>query len=645
MDAKPQRPAKLQIRNQNENAPPANLNGAKTLHQRNKSTPALSALLSGGVGTMASKFTNKRTAFGDVSNTFRPLQPIKDANNKTIDVKPNVLPNEPTKTAALLKPAQRPLSAAVSKPILSSTAHSLNGLLDKRLQKPVIEEAAKPVVKRQTTVFKEVNDVALVTSVTTQEPAKLSSIDATSNLDYPIQEKSTTCEGMAKPVTDQLPLVQNLAIDPLLTSIAPNPPHRIENVQSIPAVPEPTQSHPLKEIDNLAGHEASYLNDISYLKALIEPDLSEPIADASMPKADVPPVRDVEEYWDAEEEEEFYEAEGYTTRSLRSRAENTTGAVTVNLTPGRKTAKIRTELDRAGLWVEQNRPIEEIEDEDWDPSMVAQYADEIFEYMEELENRLRPDGHYMESQTEVQWGMRALLVEWLVQVHDRFSMCPETLFLTMNIIDRFLTVKVVSVGKLQLVGATAILIASKYEEVNPPTVSDIIFMVDNTYTADEVLKAERFMLNMLQYELGWPGPMSFLRRISKADDYDLDTRTLAKYLMELTLMDERFVGCVPSFLAAGAQCLARFLLAKGDWSLTHVHYSQYTYAQLRPLCMTILEGLEDPKTHHLAIYTKYSDRKFKTCAMYVQEQLQQGFNLPSLPRESGTSFSMCSRRS
>jgi hypothetical protein len=70
---------------------------------------------------------------------------------------------------------------------------------------------------------------------------------------------------------------------------------------------------------------------------------------------------------------------------------------------------------------------------------------------------------------------------------------------------------------------------------------------------------------MLSFELGWPGPMSFLRRISKADDYDLETRTLAKYFLEVTIMDERFVGSPPSYLAAGAHCFARLMLKKGDW--------------------------------------------------------------------------------
>ena len=179
--------------------------------------------------------------------------------------------------------------------------------------------------------------------------------------------------------------------------------------------------------------------------------------------------------------------------------------------------------------------------------------------------KMLPNAHYMDNQHEIQWSMRAVLMDWLVQVHHRFNLLPETLFLCVNYIDRFLSCKVVSLGKLQLVGATAIFIAAKYEEINCPSVQEIVYMVDGGYTIDEILKAERFMLTMLQFELGWPGPMSFLRRISKADDYDLETRTLAKYFLEVTVMDERFIGSPPSFTAAGSHCLARLMLHKGQW--------------------------------------------------------------------------------
>jgi G2/mitotic-specific cyclin 3/4 len=182
-----------------------------------------------------------------------------------------------------------------------------------------------------------------------------------------------------------------------------------------------------------------------------------------------------------------------------------------------------------------------------------------------LQATMSPNPYYMDIQTEIQWSMRSVLMDWLVQVHNRFGLLPETLFLAVNYIDRFLSVKVVSLNKLQLVGATAIFVAAKYEEINCPSVQEIVYMVDSGYTVEEILKAERFMLTMLNFELGWPGPMSFLRRISKADDYDLETRTLAKYFLEVTIMDERFVAHPPSYLAAAAHCLSRLMLRKGNW--------------------------------------------------------------------------------
>lgn len=269
-----------------------------------------------------------------------------------------------------------------------------------------------------------------------------------------------------------------------------------------------------------------------------------------------------------------------------------------------------------------------------------------------------PSPVYMDTvQVEIQWSMRSILMDWLVQVHNRFALLPETLFLTVNFIDRFLSKKMVSLGKLQLVGATAIFVAAKYEEINCPSVQEIVFMVDGGYTVDEILKAERFMLSMLQFELGWPGPMSFLRRISKADDYDLETRTLAKYFLEVTIMDERFVGCTPSYLAAGAHCLARLILKKGDWvssdpifgenldnlklkslwSLSHIHYSGYTWAQIKPLVAMVLECCRSPQKHHAAVYDKYCDRRFKKSSIFVQDELAKGFTLPfhnDIPRLS-----------
>lgn len=350
--------------------------------------------------------------------------------------------------------------------------------------------------------------------------------------------------------------------------------------------------------------------------------------------AQSPAVNEIDEYFDDEEEEEYFDAEGYTTaRSFRSKGDNTTGGMTIAFVP-RVTLRTERELATAKIYVESTRSEEDIDDEAWDTSMVAEYGEEIFQYMKELEDKMRPNPFYMDNQTEIQWSMRAVLIDWLTQVHNRFQLLPETLFLAVNYIDRFLSCKIVSLGKLQLVGATALFVAAKYEEINCPSVQEIVYMVDGGYTMEEILKAERFMLSMLQFELGWPGPMSFLRRISKADDYDLETRTLAKYFLEVTIMDERFVACAPSYTAAAAHCLARLMLRKGDWSLSHVHYSQYTYSQLRHLLIIILECCKDQKKHHAAVFEKYTDKRYKKASIFVESEMEKGFSLPPIKRDS-----------
>jgi hypothetical protein len=175
------------------------------------------------------------------------------------------------------------------------------------------------------------------------------------------------------------------------------------------------------------------------------------------------------------------------------------------------------------------------------------------------------DPEYMSRQNEVTWKMRGILIDWLVEIHTKFRLLPETIFLATNIIDRFLSTRVVSLVKFQLVGVTALFIASKYEEVVCPSVSNFLYMTDGGYEDDEILKAERYVLAMIDFNLSYPNPINFLRRISKADGYDITSRTLAKYLMEISIVDHKFLGCPPSLIAAAGSWLARKALDKGHW--------------------------------------------------------------------------------
>ena len=176
-----------------------------------------------------------------------------------------------------------------------------------------------------------------------------------------------------------------------------------------------------------------------------------------------------------------------------------------------------------------------------------------------------PSPDYMDGQAEITWAMRQTLVDWLLQVHSRYHMLPEALWLAVNIADRFLSKRVVSLVKLQLVGVTAMFIAAKYEEILAPSVDEFVFMTDNGYSKEEILKGERIMLQTLEFKVShYCSPYSWMRKISKADDYEIQTRTLSKFLTEVTLYDHRFLRVKPSMVAAIGMYTARRMLG-GDW--------------------------------------------------------------------------------
>ncbi|KAJ1963930.1 G2/mitotic-specific cyclin [Dispira parvispora] len=253
-----------------------------------------------------------------------------------------------------------------------------------------------------------------------------------------------------------------------------------------------------------------------------------------------------------------------------------------------------------------------------DPLMVAEYVNEIFDYMRKLELKSLPNPCYMDQQKELAWKMRGILVDWLVEVHTKFRLLGETLFLTVNIIDRFLSKRTVSLVKLQLVGITAMFVAAKYEEIMAPSVQNFIYMADGGYSDEEVLNAERYLLQVLGFDLSYPNPLNFLRRVSKADNYDFQTRTLAKYFMEISLVDYRFLACPPSLLAAAGTYLSRKMLDRGPWDANLDHYSGYTEAELQPCVQLMIDFIARPVKHE-SFFKKYASKKFMKASLFARE--------------------------
>ncbi|QLG73629.1 hypothetical protein HG535_0F01400 [Zygotorulaspora mrakii] len=268
-----------------------------------------------------------------------------------------------------------------------------------------------------------------------------------------------------------------------------------------------------------------------------------------------------------------------------------------------------------------------------DPFMVSEYVNEIFDYLSHLEVVTLPSEENLYKHRNIRQN-RDILVNWLVKIHNKFGLLPETLYLAINTMDRFLSKELVQLDKLQLVGTSCLFIASKYEEVYSPSIKHFASETDGACTEDEIKEGEKFILKTLNFNLNYPNPMNFLRRISKADDYDIQSRTLAKFLLEISLVDFRFIGILPSLCAAAAMFLSRKMLGKGKWDGNLIHYSGgYTKEQLAPVCHMMMDYLVSPIVHD-EFHRKYQSRRFmKASVISVQWALKvrkNGYDIMTL---------------
>lgn len=187
---------------------------------------------------------------------------------------------------------------------------------------------------------------------------------------------------------------------------------------------------------------------------------------------------------------------GVKTRSMSlERAGNAASARQASAMDDRETAPterenkyVRTAVMRAdptSYQVTGNK--DDIDERDHeDPLCATAYVEDMYQTFREKEAHTSVRPVYMEQQKHINERMRAILVDWLVEVHLKFKLVPETLYLTINLIDRYLELQEVSRPKLQLVGVTCLLIASKYEEIYPPELRDLVYICDRAYTRQDV---------------------------------------------------------------------------------------------------------------------------------------------------------------
>merc|ERR1719235_3144221 len=157
-----------------------------------------------------------------------------------------------------------------------------------------------------------------------------------------------------------------------------------------------------------------------------------------------------------------------------------------------------------------------------------------------------PPADYMDKQTDITAKMRMILIDWLIEVHLKYRLRPETLHLTVNLVDRYLSKVDINRKRLQLVGVVAMFIASKFEEITPPELKDWVYITDNAYTQDDVLRMECSMLSVLSFQIVVPTAAHFFEVLQQANGCDEKHRSMAQYILELALLDMPMLHYKPS---------------------------------------------------------------------------------------------------
>ncbi|XP_066159276.1 G2/mitotic-specific cyclin-A-like [Euwallacea fornicatus] len=256
---------------------------------------------------------------------------------------------------------------------------------------------------------------------------------------------------------------------------------------------------------------------------------------------------------------------------------------------------------------------------------VSEYKDDIWRYLRELEvSHPVAKPKYMLKQLSLNWQSRAVLVDWLAGVAEVYKLCNETLHLSVNYIDRFLSHVAVVKGKFQLVGAAAMLLAGKMEDVYPIDIKEWAYLTGDTFTPRQIAKMEQMIVKILRFRMQPPTTSAFVQHLCQEYRLDQKTMHLAMYISELVLLEgQDYLQHLPSKLAAASIALARHTLSQSKpWPRKFKEHCGYSFKQLSPVVQRQQQTLiESPLKEQQEIQTKYKSEKYNKVALLKPKRL------------------------
>lgn len=270
-----------------------------------------------------------------------------------------------------------------------------------------------------------------------------------------------------------------------------------------------------------------------------------------------------------------------------------------------------------------------------DPQLALEYVEDILCNFYKTESNpinqmFYPYANYMRlKQRDINDKMRVILFDWIVDVHQKWKLLPDTLFLTFNIIDRFLGVKATPRDELQCVGVGALLVACKYEEIYFPEITDFQEITDNAFSKYEIIKKEFDILSYLEYDLTVPSSLRFFEAFNVYLKIEGRDRAAILFLLELCSFDYGMIKYKPSLVATG--CIMLIICYNHKLKDMLFFISRYSNEEIENFIKDLYQ-LYCTKPDHgsRAIKRKYSHAKFFEVAKMniVDEYLFKKNNIP-----------------
>ena len=223
--------------------------------------------------------------------------------------------------------------------------------------------------------------------------------------------------------------------------------------------------------------------------------------------------------------------------------------------------------------------------------------------------------------------MRAYLVDWLSELHLKFKLWPETLYVCIGIIDKYIMLQPeIKKKDLQCLGITALHIAGKYEEIYPPELWQILRVTDNAVSKEQVLSLEFQILQTLDFNLTFPSILRFMERYARIAQVNERTLTLAQYFCDTCLLDCTLMKERPSKLAA-VSLYASLRLSKGVtnpnqilWNATLTKNTGYKEDDVRGMALDLIKFVRNVEQSSLqSLFKKYSSPRFLEAAKLLQQ--------------------------